>query len=139
MHFKNFVATVAIISLISSCKKEDNKQGNTKETRSDLLVGKWKCTHSGENPDALIPTEERYSYLDEYKPNGQGTSMFFGDSSVESFTWMIPADETYLRQIREYDGEPDTVYLEFYSFEKNRFIFKDTSFGMVMYGAFARQ
>ncbi|HTN44890.1 MAG TPA: hypothetical protein VL098_00980 [Flavipsychrobacter sp.] len=139
MHFRIIVISLAVASILSSCKKEDNKQNDTKKKRSDLLIGKWKVTQGGKDPGSLIPIDEQYSYLDEYKSNGEGTSTFLADSSVDPFTWMVSASETYIRQIRSYEGEPDTMYLEFYSFEKNKFIVKDTSFGSVNYGVFERQ
>jgi hypothetical protein len=139
MRFNIIVMSLAVAGIISSCKKEDNKQNNTKEKRSDLLIGKWKLTQAGKIPSLLVPVEEEYSYLDEYKSNGEGTSTFLADSSADPFTWIVSANETYMRQIRSYDGEPDTMYLEFYSFEKNKFTIKDTSFGSVNYGVFERQ
>lgn len=125
--------------IMSSCDKEDDTQPDAKESRAKLLIGKWKTTYAGEDPDKLVPVSQGFAYLDAYRPDGKGTSTFFGDDSVENFEWMMPADERFIRQIRQYEGQPDTVYLEFYSFEKNRFVAKDTSFGMVNYAVFERQ
>ncbi len=127
------------MSILSACKKDPNPQPIPAETRADLLLGTWKSTFGGPHPDSLEAIDERYGYVETYRKGGTGNSLFLADSTEEAFDWIVSTDESYIRQIRAYDGAPDTMYLELYSFEKDKFIFKDTSFGMVFYGVFERQ
>ena len=138
-YFKILLAGTVGIVTMSSCNKDDDPQQGVTGKRWELLIGKWKTTYAGESPDKLVPVEEEFAYLDEYLPNGEGTSTFFGDDSVERFEWMMPEHERFVRYIRQYEGIPDTAYLEFHSFEKNRFVVKDTSFNSVIYAVFERQ
>lgn len=88
-YFKNLLIGVTGLAMMSSCNKEDNTSADAKDSRSALLIGRWKTTYAGENPDKLVPVMEGYAYLDEYRPNGEGNSVFLGDNSSENFKWKV--------------------------------------------------
>jgi len=57
-YFKSLLAGVTGIAMMSSCNKEDNTSSDAKDSRSALLIGRWKTTYAGENPDKLVPVME---------------------------------------------------------------------------------
>ena len=56
-YFKSLLAGVTGIAMMSSCNKEDNTSADAKDS-SALLIGRWKTTYAGENPDKLVPVME---------------------------------------------------------------------------------
>ena len=138
MYFKTIIASLMGVFLIVSCNKEDNELQTENLNRSELLVGKWKTTYGGLSLDSLVPVDPNYGFIDEYKNDGTGTSTYLYDSSVDPFKWVLSKDQKIMTQTREYEGEPDVFDVEFYSFERNKFIIKDTSFNTVTYGVVER-
>lgn len=138
MYFRNFIAIFLGLVLISSCSKEDSEPLTENLNRSELLVGKWITIYGGSSPDSLVPSDPNYSFIDEYKKDGTGTSTYLYDSSVEPFTWALSKDQKIMTQTRESEGETYTFDVEFYSFERDKFIIKDNEFNNVSYGVFER-
>ena len=138
MYFKTIITSLMGLFLLVSCNKEDNEPQTENLNRSELLVGKWKTTYGGPSLDSLVPVDPNYGFIDEYKKDGTGTSTYLYDSSVDPFKWVLSKDQKIMTQTREYEGEPDVFDVEFYSFERDKFIIKDTSFGEVTYGVFER-
>jgi len=138
MYFRTFITSLMGLFLIISCSKEDNEPQTENLNRSELLVGKWKTTYAVPSPDSLVPVDPKYGFIDEYKKDGTGTSTYLYDSSVDPFKWVISKDQKIMTQTREYEGKPDIFDVEFYYFERDKFIIKDTSFNEVTYGVFER-
>jgi len=138
MYFKTIIVSLMGLFLLVSCNKEDNELQTENLNRSELLVGKWKTTYGGPSLDSLVPVDPNYGFIDEYKKDGTGTSTYLYDSSVDPFKWVLSKDQKIMTQTREYEGEPDVFDVEFYSFERDKFIIKDTSFNEVTYGVFER-
>lgn len=138
MYFRTIIAGLMGLSLIISCSKEDNEPLTDNLNRSELLIGTWKTTYGGPSLDSLVPSDPSYSFTEEYRKDGTGTSTFAGDSSVEPFTWKLSKDQKIMTQTRESEGETYTFDLEFYSFERNKYIVKDNEIDNVSYGVFER-